>query len=73
MDDRILINNETYMVLSTADIDNSKYIYVAKIEDEDITGDFYVYKTDPTTNTLTQVTDSEELKKVLVVLSSQLV
>ncbi len=45
-------------------INDSRYLYVSELEDDDITENFYLYKEQGPGNYI-KITDSEELKDVL--------
>ena len=59
-------------VLKSFALDGEEYVYLAKWEEDDITGDFYIYKRDKSLGKFVKVTDSEELKRVLLVVISHL-
>ena len=50
-------------VLSKQTIENIQYIYVAEMSDDDITGNFYVYKIE--NDNIEKVINSDELKDIL--------
>ena len=59
-------------VIKSFSVDEEEYVYLAKWEDDDITGDFYIYKRDKSLGKFGKVTDSDELKRALLVVISQL-
>ena len=59
-------------VIKSFSVDEEEYVYLAKWEDDDITGDFYIYKRDKSLGKFVKVTDSDELKRALLVVISQL-
>ena len=70
MSDNIVVDGNLCTVLNTSNVEGKEYLYLAKIEEDDISGDFFVYKKEE--DNLTRVTDSEELKKVLLVITANL-
>ena len=69
----IKVDNNDCIILTTANVENEEYLYLAKIEENDITGEFFVYQRDRLTGNLTKITDSEKLKRILLVVSANLV
>ena len=59
-------------VIKSFSVDEEEYVYLANWEDDDITGDFYIYKRDKSLGKFVKVTDSDELKRALLVVISQL-
>ena len=72
MDNILKINDENYLVLNTINMEGEEYSYLAKIEDDDINGEFYVYKKDKETNDYVKITNSEELKKILLMVTANI-
>lgn len=73
MNDNIVVDGNVCTVLNTSNVEGKDYLYLAKLDEEnDITGDFFVYEKNVETGELKKVTDSEELKKVLLVITSNL-
>lgn len=72
MGEIVKVDDIVCRVLKSFSLDNDEYVYLAKWEDEDITGDFYIYKRDKSLGKFVKVTDSEELKRVLLVVISHL-
>ena len=58
-------NDIIFYILDIEKYENEDYLYLAKMEDDDITEDFHVYKVDKETNKLIHITDSEKLKVIL--------
>ena len=66
--DKIIVIDEIeYYILAEEEIKNKKYFYVAEIRDNDITGNFFVYKEDEK-DIITKITNSEELKDILPIM-----
>ena len=72
MDNILTINNENYLVLNTVNMEGEEYSYLAKLEDDDITGEFYVYKKDANTNEYVKITNSEDLRRILLLVTADL-
>lgn len=64
---KVIIDGKEFYILVETEINNEKYLYVAEIIENDITGNFYVYKEEEQ-GVLTKITNSEELKEVLPIL-----
>ena len=62
----ITIDGIQYYVLAKEEIDGSNYLYVGEIHEEDITGNFYVYKEEK--DSYRKITNSDELKEILPVM-----
>ncbi len=67
MDEIVKVDDTTCRVIKRFSYNNEEYVYLAKLEDDDITGDFYIYRRNQELGKFVKVTDSEELKKVLLV------
>lgn len=72
MNEKINVDGNECIVLTTANIENDEYLYLAKIEDDDITGEFYVYQKDKNTNSYIKITDAAKLRKILLVVTANL-
>ena len=73
MNNTMEINGETFLLLTNTEIKGEEYFYVARLEDGDINGEFFVYKKDSSTGSYIKITNSEELKEILLVLASKMV
>ncbi len=62
-EDIIKIEGRDYCVLLNEEISGVRYLYVAEMEKEDITGDFYLYRENG--GQLEKVVNSDELKQIL--------
>lgn len=71
MTDNIVVDGNLCKLLTTAQVEGNEYLYLAKLEDDDISGDFFVYKKE-SNGDLTKITNSLELKKILLVVTSNL-
>ncbi len=58
-------------VLVDTTVKNVRYLYVAELKDEDITGNFYLYKV-VEENKYEKVTNSEQLKSILPVVIAEI-
>ena len=59
-------DSDRYYVLDQQDYEGEKYIYTAELDEEDdISGDFYVFKINDEAKSMNKVTDSSVLKRVL--------
>lgn len=71
MSDNVVVDGNLCTILNTANVSGKEYLYLAKMEEDDISGDFFVYRKEENNN-LIRVTDSEELKKVLLIITANL-
>ena len=72
MDNILKINEENYLVLKTTEINGEEYSYVAKIEENDINGEFYLYRKDTVSGEYVKITNSEELKRILTLVMADM-
>ena len=72
MGEKVMVDGMVCRIVKTFQFENNDYVYLAKWEDDDITGDFYIYKKDLASQKYVKVEDSEELKRVLLVVVSEL-
>lgn len=72
MGEKVMVDGMKCRIIKTFKVEDIDYVYLAKWEDDDITGDFYVYKRDPELKKYIKVEDSEELKKALLVVVADL-
>lgn len=72
-DQIITIEDIDYYITSVIDYEGSQYLYVAQLDDEeDINGNFLVYRYDDVNNTMVHITDSKKMKKLLLLFAKDI-
>lgn len=69
----ITIENVDFYIVSVLNFENNIYLYVAEMDnDEDITGNFTVYRYDDKQNLMIHITESSMLKKLLMMFAKDI-